>query len=310
MTSGLLHALLSPGCAVQALAPCSAHVFVQLLQQQIHIRLSATCVPTSRPPRRHTIRILLHVLHTQSPSCLMFCTHKPHPASFPAHTITSCFIPCILNSHPASCPVLVFRILLHVLHTQFPSCFIPCTHNPHPASWPAHTIRILLHRLHTQSASCFIACTIRILPHELHYPHPASCPAQFASCFMSCTIRILLTVLHTQSASCLLSCTHNPHPAYCPAHTISSCFIPCTTATLQVAVQLTDTQVDEFCAAATNPAMARAVQTMHKARGAAGTQARMQWQQSVKNHAKEQAKLSASNMRRAGNSSTANTTET
>jgi hypothetical protein len=76
-------------------------------------------------------------------------------------------------------------------------------------------------------------------------------------------------------------------------------------AILQVAIQLTDAQVDEFCGAATNPLMARAVQTMHKTRGAAGTQARMKWQASVKN----QAKLSAANMRRAGDGSTTNTSK-
>jgi hypothetical protein len=78
---------------------------------------------------------------------------------------------------------------------------------------------------------------------------------------------------------------------------------------LQVAVQLTDAQVDEFCAAATNPAMAKATQTMHTSRGAAGTKARLAWQARVKVVAEQQAKLSASNMRRAGNSSTTNTSE-
>jgi hypothetical protein len=48
---------------------------------------------------------------------------------------------------------------------------------------------------------------------------------------------------------------------------------------------------------------------MHKTRGAAGTQARMKWQASVKNQAAQQAKLSASNMRRAGNGSTTNTSK-
>jgi type IV secretory pathway TrbL component len=50
---------------------------------------------------------------------------------------------------------------------------------------------------------------------------------------------------------------------------------------LQVASQLTDAQVDQFCAAATNPAMAKAARTMNEVRTAAATQARIQWQQSV-----------------------------
>jgi hypothetical protein len=70
---------------------------------------------------------------------------------------------------------------------------------------------------------------------------------------------------------------------------------------LQVAVQLTDSQVDEFCAAATNPAMAKAVRTMNEARGSAATQARIQWQQSLTTSATpELANATAARMRRTG----------
>ncbi|WIA15058.1 hypothetical protein OEZ85_001756 [Tetradesmus obliquus] len=71
----------------------------------------------------------------------------------------------------------------------------------------------------------------------------------------------------------------------------------------QVAAQMTTTQVDEFCAAATDPAMATAVRTMNEARGAAATKARIQWQQEQTSKASPEsavADATAARMRRAG----------
>lgn len=66
---------------------------------------------------------------------------------------------------------------------------------------------------------------------------------------------------------------------------------------------MTTTQVDEFCAAATDPAMATAVRTMNEARGAAATKARIQWQQEQTSKASPEsavADATAARMRRAG----------